>query len=136
MNNKKKITKVVFLFDQKNNWIKKYFKIFQKIKNKKYNFKFSENYKNVIDNDIVFILGYTKILNKSFLKKNILNLIIHESDLPQGKGFSPVQWQILEGKTNISICLIEADKKPFKIRPLPKNDNDPLENSCTLNNEC
>jgi len=37
-------------------------------------------------------------------------------------------------KNNIPV--IEADKKPFKIRPLPKNDNDPLENSCTLNNEC
>ena len=35
-----------------------------------------------------------------------------------------------------TIPIIEADNKPFKILP-PQEDNDnPLENSCTLNDEC
>ena len=50
-------------------------------------------------------------MNNNFLKKNKLNLIVHESDLPKGKGFAPVQWQILDNKNKIPICLIEADKK-------------------------
>ena len=41
--------------------------------NQKYKFYFSENYKKVKNFDIVFILGYTKILNNNFLKK--INLI-------------------------------------------------------------
>ena len=35
-----------------------------------------------------------------------------------------------------TIPIIESDNKPFKILP-PQEDNDnPLENSCTLNDEC
>ena len=102
--------RICFLFDKKNNWINDKIKFFFK-NNQKYKFYFSENYKKVKNFDIVFILGYTKILNNNFLKENKLNLIVHESDLPKGKGFAPVQWQILDNKNKIPICLIEADKK-------------------------
>ena len=34
--------------------------------------------------------------------------MVHESDLPKGRGFAPVQWQILEGKADISVCLLEV----------------------------
>jgi methionyl-tRNA formyltransferase len=61
--------------------------------------------------ELVFILGYTKILPAKFLNSNKLNIVIHESDLPDGKGFSPVQWQILEGKNIIPISLFAAVKK-------------------------
>ena len=37
-----------------------------------------------------------------------MNLVIHESNLPSGKGFSPVQWQIVEGCNEIPVCLLEA----------------------------
>ena len=60
--------------------------------------------------DMVFVLGYTKILSDTFLKKNKLNLVIHESNLPLGKGFAPVQWQILENKKKINICVFNANK--------------------------
>ena len=36
----------------------------------------------------------------------------------------------------IAISIIESDNKPFKILPPPEDDDNPLENSCTLNNEC
>ena len=51
----------------------------------------------------MFVIGYTKILPKEFLEGNKLVLVIHESDLPKGKGFSPVQWQILEGKIKFQL---------------------------------
>jgi methionyl-tRNA formyltransferase len=34
--------------------------------------------------------------------------VVHESDLPQGKGWSPLTWQILEGKNRIPVTLLEA----------------------------
>jgi len=37
--------------------------------------------------------------------------VVHASDLPQGKGWSPLTWQILEGINRIPIALFEADKK-------------------------
>ena len=32
-------------------------------------------------------------------------------DLPEGRGFAPVQWQILEGKADIPVCLLEISDK-------------------------
>jgi methionyl-tRNA formyltransferase len=76
--------------------------------------EFSEHWsiETAFDLDLLFILGYTKIIHKISLAKNKLNLVIHESNLPEGRGFSPVQWQVLEGKNEIKVCLIEASEKP------------------------
>jgi len=45
------------------------------------------------------------------LKKNKLNLLIHSSNLPKDRGGAPLHWQILRGKSEIKICLIEAKSK-------------------------
>lgn len=60
------------------------------------------------EGDVCFILSCSKIIQKEFLVKNKHNIVIHASDLPKGKGFSPLQWQILEGKNNITLTLFEA----------------------------
>ena len=36
------------------------------------------------------------------------NLVVHESALPQGQGWSPMTWQILDGINRIPITLFEA----------------------------
>ncbi|SEJ87959.1 Formyl transferase [Propionispira arboris] len=61
--------------------------------------------------DFVFLLSYSEIVKKEFLQLNKHNLVVHESDLPKGKGWSPLTWQILEGKTQIPITLFEATEK-------------------------
>tara|TARA_B100001758_G_scaffold47778_1_gene38487 strand:+ start:2678 stop:3355 length:678 start_codon:yes stop_codon:yes gene_type:complete len=100
---------VGFLFDEDNDWISNFFSEESLPFKDKYDYTLSSD-KNVFRNfDIVFILGYTKILDSGFLDKNDLNMIVHESDLPRGRGYSPVQWQILEGKDSIPISLFEAD---------------------------
>lgn len=101
---------VGLLFDKTNDWIQKYISNQAQLEElkEKYQFTFSYNPDEMKGYEIVFILGFTKILPKSFLESNKLNLVVHESDLPNGKGFSPVQWQVLEGKKNIPVCLFEA----------------------------
>jgi|TARA_Y100000310_G_C20229911_1_gene599750 hypothetical protein len=39
-------------------------------------------------------------------------------------------------QNKVTIPIIESDNKPFKILPPPEDNDNPLENSCTLNNEC
>lgn len=102
--------KVGFLFDRDNDWIRR------ELGGLKWMPEFSLRYEciesfdigDVTGIDVLFILGYTKILPEKFLASNGLNLVIHESALPLGRGFSPVQWQILEGSNEIPVCLIEA----------------------------
>jgi len=60
--------------------------------------------------DAVFILSYHKIIDGSFLSKNKHNIVIHASDLPAGKGWAPLFWQVLEGKSKITFSMFEATK--------------------------
>ncbi len=108
---KKKI-KVALLFDKDNSWIFNFIDKGQLFNHKKrYRFKTFFDHKKISSYDIVFILGYMKLLKKNFLKKNKHALVIHESNLPKGRGFAPMQWQILEGKNKIISCLIKIDEK-------------------------
>lgn len=65
----------------------------------------------VYDNDIAFFLGCGQMIPVEILKLNKHNLIVHESSLPQGRGWSPLSWQILEGKNEITVSLFEAEEK-------------------------
>ena len=62
-------------------------------------------------NDILVMLSYTKLLSSKYLNRSKFNLVVHESDLPKGKGWTPLFWQILEGKTKITTTLFNANSK-------------------------
>lgn len=105
-----KMQKVAFLFDKNNDWISNHIpeSIF---KLKFFEFHSFFDLTKIKSFDIVFVLGYTKILKEPFLSNNKNIFLVHESDLPLGKGFSPVQWQILEGKNKIKVSLLELSKE-------------------------
>ncbi len=63
---------------------------------------------DMVQSNVCFLLSCTRIVPKEKLELNERNIVIHASDLPQGKGFSPLQWQILEGKDSITLTLFEA----------------------------
>ena len=58
--------------------------------------------------EVVFILSYHNIIEKEHLKKHKHNIVIHASDLPSGKGWAPMFWQVLEGKSEILFSMFEA----------------------------
>jgi methionyl-tRNA formyltransferase len=60
-------------------------------------------------NEIAFVLSYYKLVNQKFLKQNKYNIVIHESNLPKGKGWAPLFWQIIEGKSSIDFTVFEID---------------------------
>jgi methionyl-tRNA formyltransferase len=62
------------------------------------------------NNGILFMLSCVKLVSDETLIKSDSNIVIHASDLPKGKGFSPLQWQIREGNKSIVLTLFEAVK--------------------------
>lgn len=66
------------------------------------------SYTDLREGFAAFFLGCINIAPENVLGRNKYNLVVHESDLPKGRGFAPVAWQILEGNNAIPICLIEA----------------------------
>jgi len=102
---------IQILVDNKNSWIIPYG---IKVKNdiiSKYNYEVILIYEqdDVKKGNILFLLSCEKIFNK--LNLNDYNIVVHESNLPEGKGWSPLTWQVLEGKNRIPITLFEAVEK-------------------------
>ena len=98
---------IAFLFDKTNDWLSQYFPEALK-SSQAFNVHVFYEEEKIRDFDLVFVLGYTKVLKGDILSSNELLLVVHESDLPEGRGFAPVQWQILEGKADIAVCLLEV----------------------------
>jgi methionyl-tRNA formyltransferase len=61
--------------------------------------------------DMAFFLGCEQIVPRILLSRNRHNLVVHASDLPKGKGWSPLTWQILNGDNEIPVVLFEAAEK-------------------------
>lgn len=60
------------------------------------------------EGDCAFFLGCGRIVGGDVLARNVHNLVVHESDLPKGRGWSPLTWQVLEGRRTIPVTLFEA----------------------------
>jgi UDP-2,4-diacetamido-2,4,6-trideoxy-beta-L-altropyranose hydrolase len=75
---------------------------------------------SIQDGDILFLLSFWSLLPEKHLQTHTQNLVVHESDLPKGRGWSPLTWQIIEGKNEIPVCLFEAvntvDAGPIYLR--------------------
>ena len=99
---------IQILVDNPESWILPYTKVLEKKIKEMFNCQVNilHNHDDVVSGDILFILSCEKKFNRLNLNKN--NIVVHESDLPQGKGWSPVTWQILENKTKITVTLFEA----------------------------
>lgn len=67
-----------------------------------------QNRDDLQDGDIAFFLSCFEIVGRKYLARNRHNIVVHASDLPRGKGWSPTTWQILEGKDEIPLSLFEA----------------------------
>jgi len=94
-------------------WANDYQKLIRaKLKKFCKNIKFLDNHKDLKKNyDINIIFSYFTKIPEKYLKFSKINLIPHESNLPKGKGMSPLTWQILKGKKKVFFSLIEASSE-------------------------
>lgn len=103
--------KTCIIIHDENSWIKKYV---DKLEKELIKLAYSVTRRTEFDEkgnyDIAFILSYSKKICEVSLNLNKHNLVVHESELPKGKGWSPLTWQILEGKEKIVVTLFEAEK--------------------------
>jgi methionyl-tRNA formyltransferase len=58
--------------------------------------------------DVSFFLGCTKIARADQLARSRHNIVVHQSRLPEGRGWSPLWWQVLEGADVIPVTVFEA----------------------------
>lgn len=61
--------------------------------------------------DLLFLISCNELIGKTVRSKYRASLVIHASDVPKGRGWSPLIWQILEGKNTICVTLLEASDR-------------------------
>lgn len=60
--------------------------------------------------DILFLVSCSQIVGDSEQAKYKATLVLHASDLPLGRGWSPYIWSILDGANQITVSLLEASE--------------------------
>jgi methionyl-tRNA formyltransferase len=101
--------KISILTDNQTSWFIQYGKILeQQLLNLNHDVVYVYDKHNLREGDICFLLSCSRIVEDKFLLLHKNNIVVHASDLPNGKGFSPLQWQILDGSNKIVLSLIEA----------------------------
>lgn len=61
--------------------------------------------------DILFLISCSEIIKAEDRSKYQKTLVIHASDLPKGRGWSPHIWEIVNGANEITVSLLEASDK-------------------------
>lgn len=69
------------------------------------------SYELIKKGDVAFFLGCLGLATTRVRARNNVNLLVHASDLPLGRGMSPWTWNILEGADTIPICLLHAESE-------------------------
>ncbi len=78
--------------------------------------------------DILFLVSCSEIIDAKVRDLYLVTLVLHASDLPKGRGWSPHIWEIVNGAETITLTLLEAEDKVDSGRiwkkldiPVPKN---------------
>jgi len=60
--------------------------------------------------DILFLVSCSQLIRDTEQEKYRATLVLHASDLPKGRGWSPYIWSILGGAEQITVSLLETSE--------------------------
>lgn len=103
--------RIDILVDNVNSWFVEYAEILASTLQRDHICRFITSTKDILTGDILFILSCERLIKKTVRDKYNYSVVVHASDLPKGKGWSPLTWQILEGKNEIVLSMILAEDK-------------------------
>jgi UDP-2,4-diacetamido-2,4,6-trideoxy-beta-L-altropyranose hydrolase len=105
----KKRYKVSLLID-KNSWINEYIgDLITFLLKNSCSVSLVHNQNDLSIGDYCFLLGCSQFVKSSVKKKFKKILVVHESDLPKGRGWSPLTWEILNNNDKFVVSLIEIN---------------------------
>lgn len=62
----------------------------------------------LVGGDLLFLVSCAQIIRESERRRFGAVLVLHASDLPAGRGWSPYVWAVVNGASTITLCLLEA----------------------------
>lgn len=67
--------------------------------------------KEIVSGDLLFLISCSELVSAQDRQRFNKTLVIHASDLPRGRGWSPHIWDIVNGKELITLSLLEAEDR-------------------------
>ena len=61
--------------------------------------------------DFLFLVSCSELIGSEYRSLYRYTLVLHASDLPQGRGWSPHVWEIIRGADYLTLSLLEAEDK-------------------------
>ena len=99
----------ITLLSDRSSWINRHLpELIQELWQRGHVVRWIHNPEQLVAGDVCLLLSCGRLLRTEQLALHRHNLVVHESALPQGQGWSPMTWQILEGASSIPITLFEA----------------------------
>ncbi|MCG9752993.1 UDP-glucuronic acid dehydrogenase [Vibrio brasiliensis] len=79
---------------------------------KKHDIQLLQSVKSIAEEgDILFLVSCSELVNDEVRSKFHHSLVLHASDLPNGRGWSPHIWEILQGSNTLTLSLLNAEDK-------------------------
>ena len=63
----------------------------------------------LIGGEILFLISCSEIISFTDRSAYEASLVLHASDLPRGRGWSPHIWNIIGGANHVTVSLLEAE---------------------------
>jgi methionyl-tRNA formyltransferase len=63
------------------------------------------------EGDFLFLVSCSEIINAEYRAGYKHTLVLHASDLPRGRGWSPHIWEIVNGADHVILSLLEAEDR-------------------------
>lgn len=86
-----------------------YLENWMKVANSLWAIRLAHEVEQATGGDILFLVSCSAIISKSVRSRYGASLVLHASDLPIGKGWSPHIWELSQGAESITLSLLEAE---------------------------
>src|SRR5581483_12458045 len=94
----------VSILSDKDSWKNEFIpELLKKIRKSGHRVRWVHEIADIPQGDFLFMLGCGKIVPPAYLSRNDHNIVVHESRLPHGRGWSPTTWQVIEGAREIPL---------------------------------
>lgn len=101
--------KILIFVNERNGWFAPWAeKLKTNLEQQNHTVNLLHEIEHITSGDIAFYLSCTVMIPQEILDMHQHNLVCHPSDLPKGRGMSPLTWEILAGNNTITLTLFEA----------------------------